>query len=104
MREIGDRRIEGSELRSLGELSLREGRLDEAQAEFAAAEAVLRDVGDKFYLAFVLCGRAEVALLEGRMADADALCRQSEALAEATSSGADSDLGRRIAALRDRLA
>jgi predicted ATPase/class 3 adenylate cyclase/uncharacterized protein HemY len=104
MREIGDRRIEGSELRSLGELSLREGRLDEARAEFAAAEAVLRDVGDKFYLSFVLCGRAEVALLEGRMADAEALCRQSEALAEATSSGADSDLGRRIAALRDRLA
>jgi hypothetical protein len=102
-RETGDRRIEGSELRSLGDLFIRQGRIDEARAVLAAGESVLRQVGDKFYLAFVLCGRAEVERLAGYVAAARASCSEAESLAAETLSGPTSELARTIAKLREAI-
>lgn len=100
MRECGDRRIEGSELRSLGELLLRTGQDVQAREILAAGEQVLREVGDKYYLAFVLCSRAELEQRAGEVDKARLTCGEAEALASLTRSEPQSDLGRRIVALR----
>jgi tetratricopeptide (TPR) repeat protein len=102
-REIGDKRIEGSELRSLGDLFIQQGRIDEARAALAAGEAVLRQVGDKFYLGYVLCSRAEVERLTGDFFAARVSLRGAESLAAETLAGPDSELGRKIAKLRQAL-
>jgi hypothetical protein len=64
---------------------------------------VLRQVGDKYYLAFVLCGRAELAHRAGDWVAAQRSLREAEALAADTHSGPRSDLGRRLDAQRARL-
>jgi ATP/maltotriose-dependent transcriptional regulator MalT len=99
MRETADRRIEGSELRSLGELFLAQGDLDQARVRFAQAEAVLREVDDKLYLALVLCGRGEVQLRSGDADGARSMLAEARRLAAETGMGPASMLGRRIAAL-----
>lgn len=103
-RESHDRRIEGSELRSLGDLYASQGRLDEARAILREAEGVLLEVGDKLYLGFVLCGQADVERRDGQVDAARGLCNRAEALAAEARIGPASELGRRIAALREALA
>ena len=102
-RETGDRRIEGSELRSLAELFIRQRRLDEARAAVAAGETVLRQVGDKFYLALTLCARAELERCTGDIDAARAACDEADALAASIQTGAQSELGRKVAAMRESL-
>ena len=103
-RETANRRIEGAELRCLGELFLLQGHADDALAAFAQAEAVLRQVGDKHYLALVLCGRGELERRAGHPDSARATCAEARSLAADTGAGSDSELGRRIAALETALA
>ncbi len=104
-RETADRRIEGSELWNLGELFLLQGDADDAaHAAFAQAESVLREVGDKHYLALLLCGRAELERRAGDAVAARATCAEAQSLAAETRAGPDSELGRRIAALETALA
>jgi predicted ATPase/class 3 adenylate cyclase/Tfp pilus assembly protein PilF len=102
-RETKDRRIEGSELRSLGDLYARQGRGDAARRAYADAEVALREVGDRYYLGFVLCGRGELEHADGDIAAAAALLGAAEACAAQTRSNAESELGRRLAALRAKL-
>jgi predicted ATPase/class 3 adenylate cyclase/Tfp pilus assembly protein PilF len=104
-RETADRRIEGAELRSLGELFLRQGHADDAAvAAFAKAEAVLREIGDKHYLALVLCGRGELERRFGDPVSARSTCAEAKLLAAETGAGPDSQLGRKIAVLEIALA
>ncbi len=104
-RETADRRIEGSELLNLGELFLLQGHADGAAREaFAQAESVLREVGDKHYLALLLCGRAELERRAGDAVAARATCAEAQSLAAETRAGPDSELGRKIAALDTALA
>ncbi len=99
-RETGDRRIQGSELRSLADLYLAKGQFDKARTRLDEAENVLRAVGDKLYLGHVLCGRAELEHREGNPEAAARACAEAEALALAAHSEPESELRRRIAAVR----
>jgi predicted ATPase/class 3 adenylate cyclase/Tfp pilus assembly protein PilF len=104
-RETADRRIEGAELRSLGELFMLQGQADDAAlAAFRQAETVLRDVGDKHYLALVLCGRGELERRAGDPISARATCAEAQLLAAETRAGPDSQLGRKITELEKALA
>ena len=104
-RETANRRQEGAELRSLGELFLEPGQDEEAaRAAFTQAEAVLREVGDKHYLALVLCGRGEIERRAGGLRSARAACAEARLLATETRAGPDSTLGRKVAALETALA
>ncbi len=102
-RETADRRIEGSELRSLADLYLAQSRLAEARRHLDDAEAVLRPLNDKLYLGHVLCGRAELEHREGHAEPAARACAEAEALASASHASPESELRRRIAAVRTLL-
>ena len=91
-------------MRSLGELFLLQGHADPALAAFTKAEAVLREVRDKHYLALVLCGRGELERRAGDPVSARATCVEAQLLATETRAGAESQLGRKIAALETALA
>jgi predicted ATPase/class 3 adenylate cyclase len=102
-REVGYRRAEGSVLGSLAELLAMQGNFKEARESLGAGDEILRKLGDRLDLAKLLCVQVRVELAEERVVEARAALLEAEAIAVVTSAGPDSDLGREIAILRERL-
>jgi predicted ATPase len=102
-REVGNRRSEGVALGNFARLHLEEGRMEDAHRALARGEELIREVGDRFGLGKLLCVRAELERRNGDIAAAGATLAEAEALAVQISSGPTSDLGRRLAKLRQAL-
>ncbi len=102
-RAVGNRHQEGVALGTLGGLLAKLGRIDEARDRLRAGDALLREVGDLFGRASLLCEWASVEAAAGAPAAAnDVLAQAARALDEA-GAGPDCEPGRRLASLRDRL-
>jgi predicted ATPase/class 3 adenylate cyclase/Tfp pilus assembly protein PilF len=103
-RAIGNRYSEGSVLGSLGDLLARQGQVGEAKEALREGEALLREVGNPLELAKVLCIRGRVEVTAGDLDAARAALAEAETVAAALDAGPDSELGRKIATLREALA
>jgi predicted ATPase/class 3 adenylate cyclase/Tfp pilus assembly protein PilF len=103
-RAVGNRRAEGSTLGSLGELLAKEGRFAEARELLRTGEALLREVGDQLGLANLLCDWGHVELAGGDVGAARTALAAAERAVDAMGTRPDSELGRKIAALREALA
>ena len=75
----------------------------EADEALHAAQAMLRDVGDKAYLGIVLCARGDLERLKGDIAAAQDACAEAKVLAALIQAGPESELGRRISRLHQAL-
>ena len=84
----------------MGILHLEQGRRDEARAALAGGEAILRELGEAAELGKLLCTRGELECRCGDMPASTAALREAETLAEKVGAGPESDLGRRLATLR----
>jgi hypothetical protein len=99
-RELSDPRSEGQFLGYLGALQARLGRVEEARRRLSDGESLLIGVSDRLSLALLLCHRVTTERTAGhREAAQDALAR-AERIALEMHAGADSELGRRLAALQ----
>jgi tetratricopeptide (TPR) repeat protein len=102
-REVGDRDSEGSILGNLAELLIQQRRESEARQALGKAEALLQQVGNAFELAKIVCIKGRVEALAGATDLALAALAEAEAVAATISAGPDSELGRKIAQLREAL-
>ena len=102
-REVGNRRFEGGALGTLGELLLGNGRIEVGLQTLASGIRLLREVGDRLYVAKLLCSQGSAELGRGDRAAATAALAEAEAISADLGAATASDLGRRIAALRDSL-
>ena len=102
-REVNDQRAEGAVLGSLAEVLLEQGYPDEARAALAQAEQLLRQVGDPFEIGKLLSIRAELERRLGDAAVAMATLVEAETLAARIGAGRESELGQRLARLRQRI-
>jgi hypothetical protein len=82
----------------------RRGELADARAALAAAAELLQAVGDPVSRGLLATQRAEVEWWAGAAPAAAAALAEAEQLAMAAAAGPDSELGKAIARLRDRLA
>jgi len=103
-RAVGNRRAEGSMLGSLGELLAREGRFGEARELLRMGETLLREIGDQLGLANLLCDWVHAEVAGGDAGAASAALAAAESAADAIGAGPDSEVGRKIVALRETLA
>jgi len=103
-REVDNRRFEGLVLGSLGNLLHRQRQIEEAWDALTTGEEILRHVGDRFALAMLLCARVELEQGGGNDAAARATLAEAETLATQVGAGAGSELGLRLAKLRQALA
>jgi tetratricopeptide (TPR) repeat protein len=101
-REAANRRFEGIELGRLAGLFRRQGRTVEAWDALAAAEPILRQV-DRLELAKLLCLRGQLESDAENSAGARAALGEAEAHAIQSGLGPESELGRMLAQLRQRL-
>jgi predicted ATPase/class 3 adenylate cyclase/Tfp pilus assembly protein PilF len=99
-RELSDRRAEGQFNGYLGALYARLGRAEEARHCLADGESLLVSVADRLSLALLLCQRAHVERLAGDEASARAALAEAGRIADELKVGADSELWRRLKALR----
>jgi len=100
-RAVGNRNAEGSVLGILGELAAMEGRFDEAREMLRQGESLLREVGDKLGLANLLCDRGRAEVAAGDFGAAITALAAAARAADAVGAGPDSEVGRRIVALRE---
>jgi tetratricopeptide (TPR) repeat protein len=101
-RAIGDRRCEANVRGRLGALHAEAGEAEDALTCFREAEALLRVAGERFDLGKLLCQRAEaLAPLDPGTARADAA--EAGRIADALGLGPESEIRRRLEALRARL-
>ena len=102
-REVGNPLGEGEALAALGTVHLRQGRLLEARAALNQGEAVVRSAGGAFELGLLLCARAELEHKSGDIAAARATLSEVETIAAAVGAGQGSEIGRKLAQLRQEL-
>ncbi len=102
-RQTGYRRAEGGVLSALGELLTAQSKLDDAKQALQAGEAILRELGDQLGLGKLLCIRARVEVEGGETERARRAFAEANALARAAGAGPESDLGGRLAQVRERL-
>lgn len=103
-RQLGDRRSEGQFLGHRALAQARRGEHADAQAALAEAAALLQSAGDPVSRGLLATQRAEVGSLAGDAAAARAALAEAEALTAAAAAGPDSELGKALARLRNRLA
>jgi len=103
-RDVGDRRTAGVVLGYLGVILASQGHDGEARETFCAGEALIREVGDRFELAKLLCAWGRVELVAGDLGVARSSLAEAETLAAVLGAGPDSQLGRKLAELREALA
>ena len=103
-RELGDRRTEGQVLGNLAALHARQQRLDAARESIERGAALLEAVNDRLSQALLLCDRAEVLQWSGAPAQARASIDAARAAAGEIKAGAQSELGRRLAAVERLIA
>ena len=82
----------------------RGGEAAQAQAALAQAESLLQAVGDPVSRGLLATQRAELAWLAGEREAVAAALHEAEGLATAAAAGPESELGRAVARLRERLA
>jgi predicted ATPase/tetratricopeptide (TPR) repeat protein len=103
-REVGNRQAEGVALGQLGSLLLAENRIAEAQSRLSEGEAILRSEGAHPYeLATLLGSKADLEHQAGRASGALMILAEAEALAAQVSQGPETELGRKLAHLRQAL-
>jgi predicted ATPase/class 3 adenylate cyclase/Tfp pilus assembly protein PilF len=100
--KVGNRRDQGIVLGILAELFAAEGHLEKAQDAIDRGEALLRGVGNQIEIAKVMCARGFVNLAMGSPPAARMALGEAETISLAIGADTDSDLGRKIAALRAR--
>jgi tetratricopeptide (TPR) repeat protein len=101
--ELGQRRLEGVIRGKLGVVLARDGKVRDARDSFSRADALLREVDDRFELARLLCARGKVELASGDADAARSALAEAETLAVAIDAGPASGLSRKIAELREAL-
>jgi predicted ATPase/class 3 adenylate cyclase len=103
-RQLGDRRSEGQCLGHRAVAQARRGEVADARAALVTAAALLQAAGDPVSRGLLATQRAEVEWLAGETAATHAALNEAEALAAGASAGPESELGKAIARLRERLA
>ena len=101
--QLGDRRTEGQFLGHQAVALARGGRLEEADAALAKAQALLLSQGDPVSRGLLCAQRAEVAGLAGDIQRAKTALDEATTLAESAQAGPESELGKAIARLREAL-
>ena len=100
-REVGNRQAEGVVLGQLGSLHLEENQIVEARSRLTEGEAILRsEAAHPYELATLLCSRAELEHRSGSESAALATLTEADALAVQVSQGPETELGRKLAHLR----
>jgi predicted ATPase/Tfp pilus assembly protein PilF len=102
-REVGNPFGEGEALAVLGTVHLRQGRLEEAREAINLGEEVLRRVGGSLELGMLLCARVELEQRSGTLKAARATLGEADAIAAQVGAGNGSELGRKLAKLRQTL-
>ncbi|MEO8741216.1 MAG: tetratricopeptide repeat protein [Casimicrobiaceae bacterium] len=102
--DVGNPRLKGSVLGNLGDVLARQGRLGEAREALREGEALLRGVGERFDLARLLCARGRVEGAGGDRGAAHAALVEAEQIASTIGAGPESELGREIEKVREKLA
>jgi hypothetical protein len=103
-RDVGHREAQGATLATLGALLGRARRFAEARATFEEGAKALRDTGDREELSLLLCERAAVVLAEGDVSMARRDFAEAESIAAALELDEETEPGRKLRALRARLA
>lgn len=103
-RQLGDRRSEGQFLGHRAVAQARRGAIAEARAGIEAATALMPAASDPVSRGLLATQRAEVEWRGGEAAAATAALQEAEALAQEAAAGPESELGKAIARLRERLA
>jgi tetratricopeptide (TPR) repeat protein len=98
--ELSDRRSEGQYSGYLGALYARLGQIEDARRWLSSGEALLVEVSDRLSLALLLCQRVQTEQQADDMDAARSALKRVEQLAAIVKAGPDSELGRRLAALR----
>jgi hypothetical protein len=88
-------------LAGLGKQHLKQDRVEKAREVLANAESILREASATIDLAKLLLTRAELECRMGDTAAAAATLGEAEAIAEKVGANAQSELGRKIAKLRE---
>ncbi len=102
-REVANPFAEGEALAALGSLELRQGRLEDARKSLRQGEAAIRAAGGQLELGSLLCARAELEHRSGESGAARATLGEIEAIAAQIGGGPGSELGRKLAGLRERI-
>ena len=102
-RAVSNRHQEGVVLGTLGELLAERGHFDAARDALVAGDALLREIGAEPARATLLCQRAILEAAAGNPGAARAALDAADAAVEATGLGAGSEVGRKVAAVRDQL-
>jgi len=102
-RAVGNRHQEGVVLGTLGELLAMRGRFAEARDALRAGDGLLRDVGAGLARAMLLSESASVEAAAGDLVAANAALATATRVLEDLGGGLDSEVGRRVAALRKKL-
>jgi tetratricopeptide (TPR) repeat protein len=102
-REVANPFAEGEALSALGSLHLRQGRLEEARESLRQGEAAIRAAGGQLELGMLLCTRAELEHRIGAVGAARATLGEADAIATRIGAGQGSELGRKLASLRERI-
>lgn len=103
-RLVSDRRSESLTLADMASPLQHQGSVEAARETIAAVEPLLRQVDAPQELGQLLCVRTEIENGTGDTAAALATLSEAEELAVRIGSGSDSELGRRVLKLRQRLA
>ncbi len=102
-RQLGDRRSEGQFLGHRAVAQARQGQSAEARSALLEAAALLQAAGDPVSRGLLATQRAEVEWHAGDAAAARSAIVEAQALADGASAGPESELGKAIARLRERL-
>jgi predicted ATPase/Tfp pilus assembly protein PilF len=102
-RELGNPFGTCEALVALGSLHLRQDRLDDAREALRQGEEVIRAAGGQIELGMLLCTRAELEHRSGAAGAARDAIAEGEAIAGRIGAGRDSELGRKLAAVRQSL-
>jgi len=99
-REVHYPTAQGVVFGALGDILAKEGRFAEARELLKSGECTLREAGDRFELAKLLCIRGGIETAAGDRDSAQSALAEAEALAVAMVAGPESELTRKIAELR----
>ena len=101
-REVGNRHQEGVVLGTLGALLAMRGRFAEARDALREGDGLLRDVGAGLARATLLSESASVEAAAGDLLAANATLATATRVLEDLGVGLDSEVGRRVTALREK--
>ena len=101
--QSSDRRAEGQFRGYLAMAQAKLGLMDDSRNNLAVGEELLLDMSDQLSYALIMCQRAEIEIIAARRAEAATACSAAERIARELNAGAESELGRRLATLKQLL-